>query len=282
MNPFASSVMVGFVVALGGPVVAQALPDAAMSCAGPKVQGGFLICSLPADASTYTLVSSTGMKVEISGEHPALIPFGRNADLQVSLTVEGQPDIPPTRFTLEAGAWAIERIDGLPPSKVTPRTPEQQQKVAADWTKKQTAWSHRAPASWFADGFVEPVVASRTSGVYGSQRILNGTPRNPHLGLDFAAPTGTKIIAPATAKVVLAEPDMYFEGGLLVLDHGAGVMSVMLHLSRIDVRVGEQVEQGQTIGAVGMTGRATGPHLHWGIKVRDTYINPRLVLDFSN
>lgn len=265
---------------------ANASEPVVLSCNGPLVQGGFVICSLPYNAGTYRLTASTGKSATVSFEHPAMIPFSRNSPLQITLEAKGssadwQPLIKPVNLQISAGDWAIERIDGLPPGKVTPRTLEQQRKVETDWIKKQAAWEHRARASWFADGFIKPVKASRTSGVFGSQRILNGKPKNPHLGHDFAAPEGTAIVAPARAIVVLAEPDMYFEGGLLILDHGAGVMSVMLHLSRLDVKIGDQVKQGEQVGAVGMTGRATGPHLHWGIKVRGTYINPKLALEYG-
>ena len=257
-----------------------------MSCGGELVQGGFVICSLPKTASgNYQINYGNGKTTDISSAHPALIPFSRNSALHIELAVIGastdQQEIQPTHLQLTKGTWAIERIDGLPPGKITPRTLEQQRKVEADWIKKQAAWKHRANASWYANGFVKPVEKSRISGVYGSQRILNGQPKNPHLGFDFAAPKGTKIHAPANAIVVLADPDMYFEGGLLILDHGDGVMSVMLHLSRLDVKAGDVVNQGEVIGAVGATGRSTGPHLHWGIKVRGTYINPKLLLDYQ-
>ncbi len=275
-----------FAVFAAQPAMGEDRAPASMSCTGPLLQGGFLICALSADAGVYQLETSDGKQAKLSFDHPAFLPFSRNSPLDITIQAKGlsrhwQPTIEAQQFTLQAGNWAIERIDGLPPGKVTPRTLEQQQKVEADWKKKQTAWAHRTAASWYAGGFTKPVEVSRTSGVYGSQRILNGKPKNPHLGMDFAAPKGTDILAPAAAEVVLAEPDMYFEGGLLVLDHGAGVMSVMLHMSKLDVKLGDWVGQGQKVGEVGMTGRATGPHLHWGIKVRGTYINPKLALEYT-
>ncbi|PHR57357.1 MAG: peptidase M23 [Robiginitomaculum sp.] len=271
---------------MANPATGEDRGPAGMSCAGPLFQGGFVICALSADTGAYQLETSDGKQAKLSFGHPALLPFSRNSPLDIIVQAKGlsqhwQPELETQRFTLQAGDWAIERIDGLPPGKVTPRTLEQQQKVEADWKKKQIAWAHRTAASWYAGGFTKPVSNSRTSGVYGSQRILNGKPKNPHLGMDFAAPKGTDILSPAQAEVVLAEPDMYFEGGLLVLDHGAGVMSVMLHMSKLDVKLGEQVKQGQKVGEVGMTGRATGPHLHWGIKVRGTYISPALALAYT-
>ncbi|MBL4616826.1 MAG: M23 family metallopeptidase [Robiginitomaculum sp.] len=275
-----------FLMLLSAPAFGSDRQILEMSCEGELVQGGFVICSLPKTTfGNYQIKYGNDKTTGISAAHPALIPFSRNSALHVELTVIGnssdQQQIKPVSLQLGKGTWAIERIDGLPPGKVTPRTLEQQRKVEADWIKKQAAWKHRANASWYANGFSKPVAKSRISGVYGSQRILNGQPKNPHLGYDFAAPKGTIIHAPANAMVVLADPDMYFEGGLLILDHGDGVMSVMLHLSRLDVKAGDKVNQGEAIGAVGATGRATGPHLHWGIKVRGTYINPKLLLDYQ-
>ncbi len=258
-----------------------------LSCQGPLVQGGFVICFLPLGHGVYQLDLSNGTMVTVSSKQPTLIPFARNSPLDITISAKGrsrhwQASVNPVQLHLQRGNWAIERIDGLPPGKVTPRTLAAQKKIAADWKKKQSAWGHRAAAHWYAGGFTAPVQNARISGEYGSQRILNGTPKNPHLGMDFAIATGTDVLAPANAIVVLAEPDMYFEGGLLVLDHGDGVVSVMMHLSRLDVGVGEQIAQGDVIGAVGMTGRATGPHLHWGIKVRGTYINPALALTYRS
>ena len=122
-------------------------------------------------------------------------------------------------------------------------------------------------------------MSGRISGVFGSQRILNGEPKTPHSGMDIAAPTGTPIRAPAPGIVRLAESDMYFEGGLVLLDHGHWLESAFLHMSRIDVEPGQRVEKGDIIGAVGATGRVTGPHLHWSLKWAGRLVDPQLTLD---
>jgi murein DD-endopeptidase MepM/ murein hydrolase activator NlpD len=113
------------------------------------------------------------------------------------------------------------------------------------------------------------------SGVYGSQRILNGQPRRPHFGVDVAAPTGTEVVAPAAGVVRMAHPDMYFSGGTLILDHGYGVTSSFLHLSKIHVKPGEAVEQGQKIADIGATGRVTGPHLDWRMNWHKVRVDPQ-------
>lgn len=118
----------------------------------------------------------------------------------------------------------------------------------------------------------------RLSGFYGSQRVLNGDPKRPHYGVDVAAPTGTEVVAPADGVVRLAHPDLFFSGGTIIIDHGFGVNSTFLHLSSVDVEVGEPVKQGDFIGRIGATGRATGPHLDWRINWLNHRLDPQLLV----
>ena len=172
--------------------------------------------------------------------------------------------------------WPIERINGVPPSTVNPppaiaaRIKREQAGVVAVRTRDDA----RAD---FAQGFIWPV-QGRISGRFGNQRVYNGTPKSAHSGMDIAAATGTPVKAPAAGLVTFAATDLYLTGGTLVIDHGHGISSNFLHLSRIDVAVGDRVEQGQAVAAVGATGRATGPHLHWGMNWFDVRIDPLLVL----
>jgi murein DD-endopeptidase MepM/ murein hydrolase activator NlpD len=128
-------------------------------------------------------------------------------------------------------------------------------------------------ADWFAKKFDWPA-RGIVSGVFGSRRILNGKPMDPHFGVDIAAPAGTPIAAPAPARVALAGPDFYLEGGLTILDHGHGVTTCYLHQRKQLVKEGDTVARGQVIGEVGMTGRATGPHLHWGMNWFQMRLDP--------
>ena len=131
------------------------------------------------------------------------------------------------------------------------------------------------------DGFTEQMIwpaRGRTSGVFGSQRILNGEPRAPHRGVDIAAPAGAPVGAAASGVVSLAESDMYFTGGTVMLDHGHGVHSIYAHLDQVRVTVGQRLRQGQVLGTVGATGRATGPHLHWGVYWFDRTVDPALLV----
>ena len=172
--------------------------------------------------------------------------------------------------------WKIEKIEGVPESTVNPppeiaaRIEREQAMVAAARTRDDDRDDYAADFAWPVQG--------RVSGVYGSQRVYNGTPKSPHSGLDVAAKQGTPVLAPAAGIVTLAEPDLYLTGGTVLLDHGHGVSSNFLHFSRIDVKVGQRVRQGEVLGLVGMTGRATGPHMHWGMNWFGVRVDPQLLL----
>lgn len=172
--------------------------------------------------------------------------------------------------------WRIERVDGVPQQTVTP-DPAIAARIAREQAEVVAARGRDDARSDFAAGFQWPL-RGRISGVYGSQRIYNGTPRSPHSGLDVAAPTGTPLRAPAAGLVTFAKPDLYLTGGTVLIDHGHGVSSNFLHLSRIDVKVGDRIEAGQVIGAVGATGRATGPHMHWGMNWFEVRVDPQPLL----
>ena len=134
-----------------------------------------------------------------------------------------------------------------------------------------------SPTVYFRGTWLRPS-NGRVTGVYGSQRILNGKPRRPHFGIDFAAPSGAPVVAPMGGKIVLAHKDMYYSGGTIILDHGHGLTSAFLHLSVLSVKVGQVVSRGQKIGAIGATGRATGPHLDWRINWFEQRVDPAYLL----
>ena len=240
---------------------------------GPRVQGGLLRGQV-APGSTVEL---GGVPVRVSRDGWFLIGFGRDAPPEAELSV-AFPDGRRERRVLkvEPREYRIQRIDGLPPGKVTPRSEEDLARIRAEVRMVRKARSIDDPHTDFLDGFRWPV-KGRISGVYGSQRILNGEPRRPHYGIDIAAPTGTKVLAPAGGVVTLAHPDMFFSGGTLIVDHGHGLSSAFLHLSRILVEVGERVAQGQPVAEVGSTGRSTGPHLDWRMNLFDRRIDPSLL-----
>jgi murein DD-endopeptidase MepM/ murein hydrolase activator NlpD len=181
-------------------------------------------------------------------------------------TVERRDIVPVVR------QYDIQRIDGLkedyvsPPPDIVARIANENKKVYAVRDIASAGNDFAAPFDWPVAGIV--------SGVFGSQRILNGEPRAPHFGVDIAAPEGTPIHAPAGATVTLAEPDFYLTGGTTVLDHGHGVSTTYQHQSALDVVVGQRVERGTVIGLVGKKGRATGPHLHWALNWFQVRLDP--------
>ena len=172
--------------------------------------------------------------------------------------------------------FAIEQVNGLPESTVNP---DQQlaQRIAREQVLVAEARVRDDARQDYRFGFIWPN-KGRISGVYGSQRILNGTPKNPHYGVDIAVGTGTPIHAPAGGIISFVGEDLVLTGGTVLIDHGHGLSSVFVHMSRIDVKPEQRIEQGQVIGAVGATGRATGPHLHWGMNWFDTRLDPQLVV----
>jgi murein DD-endopeptidase MepM/ murein hydrolase activator NlpD len=170
--------------------------------------------------------------------------------------------------------WPVERVEGVPEKTVNP-PPEIAARIAREQAAVAKVRERNEARSDFAQGFVWPL-QGRVSGRFGRQRVYNGTPAAPHSGTDVAAPKGTPLRAPAAGLVTFADPSLYLTGGTLVIDHGQGVSSTFLHLSAIEVKVGERVEQGQELGKVGATGRATGPHMHWGLNWFDVRLDPEL------
>ncbi|HLR87176.1 MAG TPA: M23 family metallopeptidase [Wenzhouxiangella sp.] len=243
---------------------------------GTATQGGLLVARVPAGSSAT--VDGEAVQLTDDGRFLIAIARDRTDPVRIGVTLpDGQKadhDVVP-----EKREFDIQRIDGLPQDRVTP--PEHVlERIRNDNELTRQARKRRDARTDWAEGFSWPLTG-RITGVYGSQRILNGEPRNPHWGLDIAAPTGTKVKAPAPGIVTLAHSDMYFSGGTLFIDHGHGLVSAFLHLSALDVEVGDAVERGQTVARVGATGRATGPHLDWRVNLGSTRIDPALLVDWE-
>jgi murein DD-endopeptidase MepM/ murein hydrolase activator NlpD len=178
--------------------------------------------------------------------------------------------------------WKTQRIDGLPKRQVNP-SPEALIRIKKDNQRVREirqAGVHPVPL-FLRGGFITPVAGTIT-GVYGSQRILNGQPRSPHRGVDIAAARGTPVVSPANGIIRLAAKDMYLMGNTLMIDHGLGVVSIFIHLDSINAGEGERIAQGDIVARVGKTGRTTGPHLHWGISVGSISIDPARLLNKEN
>ena len=173
-------------------------------------------------------------------------------------------------------SYAIQRVNGVPQETVEP-APEDLARIARDQQLVNNARKVTSNETGFLNGFVAPIEGPVT-GVYGSQRVYNGIPKSPHYGVDYAAPKGAIVRAPASGVVRLAHKDLFYSGGTLIIDHGHNLTSSFLHLSDILVSAGMHVERGDIIAKVGATGRATGPHLDWRMNWRDVRVDPQLVL----
>jgi murein DD-endopeptidase MepM/ murein hydrolase activator NlpD len=249
-------------------------PAEPVELSGPLTQGGTVFGRVE-PASRVTL---DGKPVRVSEDGRFVIGFGREAPPQAILEIR-RPSGVVTRRPLNVAPrqYDIQRVDGLPQNLVTP-DPEEEARIAREQAEVLEARKLDLDRPLFESGFIWPA-AGPVSGVYGSQRILNGVPRAPHYGVDLAAPEGAPVRAPADGLVTFADPDLLLTGGTLVIDHGHGLSSTFIHLSRIDVELGEEVRQGEPIGAVGATGRATGPHLHWGMNWFDVRLDPQLLVE---
>ncbi len=220
-------------------------------------------------------LNDTPLEVDDKGRF--VFGFGRDARLSQTLVIQrpGQSKSH-HQLTLQKREYQVQRIDGLPAKMVTPpqavleRIRNEGVKVAQARKRLDKRAAVFSSFIWPAEG---PI-----SGVYGSQRILNGKPKRPHYGVDVAGPVGTPIVAPADGVVTLAEPDLYYSGGTLIIDHGFGVSSTFLHLSALHVTVGAEVKQGQRVADMGATGRVTGAHLDWRMNWLNTRVDPALLV----
>jgi len=245
----------------------------AIDLKGHLQPGGFAVGQVEPGATV--LLGDAPVMVGADGTF--VIGFGRDQGADAQLTViHGDGKVEQQAVAVTPRTYEIQRIDKLDQNMVTP-DPATEARIKSDQAKVKAARATPSDRRDFLGPFIWPAKGP-ISGVYGSQRILNGTPKAPHFGTDIAAPEGSPIVAPAAGVVRFAETDLYLTGGTVIIDHGFGIYSSYLHMSRVDVKPGQEVAQGQAIGAVGKTGRATGPHLHWGLNWNETRLDPALLV----
>ncbi len=254
-------------------LLAAAPALAGLALQGEPKQGGLVLGS----AEPGARVQLDGTAVRVSGEGRFLLGFGRDHGPVSRLEVT-YPDgrMETLRLDVAQREYQVQRIDGLPPRKVTPK-PEDLERIREDVARVRQARSRDDPRTDFLTGWDWPA-QGRISGVYGSQRVLNGEPRRPHFGIDIAAPVGTPVKAPADGVVTLAHPDMFYSGATLVIDHGHNLTSSFLHLDRILVEEGARVSRGDLVAEVGQSGRVTGPHLDWRMNLGGARLDPGLLV----
>ncbi len=240
---------------------------------GNFLQGHYIVGVT--DPSSEIIIDKKKVKVSKDG----YFVFGIDRDRKFDLTITQLKDGKEKKFIKKVlkRKYNIQRIDGLAESKVTP--PESvYQRIKEENNKIGKARAINSDLPFFKDQFIMPVDGI-ISGVYGSQRILNGKPRWPHYGIDIAAKKGTKIKSSGSGVVTMAEADLYYTGGTIIMDHGHGISTIYSHLETLNVQVGDEVLQGNIIGTVGSTGRSTGPHLDFRVNWFQTRLDPMSVLN---
>ena len=244
----------------------------AVTFEGKFDQGSFILGK--ADPGSEVFIDKK--KVKVTSEGYFVFGLSRDRKNDVVITINKKKIIK----KVFKRKYKIQRIDGLEEKKVTP--PEE----VYERIKRENKWIGEVRAidsdlTFFKNKFTTPVENAIITGVYGSQRILNGKPKWPHYGLDFAADEGTKIKAMLGGVVTLAETDLFYTGGTLIFDHGHGISTLYMHMEKILVKKGQKVKQGDIIGTVGSTGRATGAHLDVRLNWFQTRLDPATVLDIK-
>jgi murein DD-endopeptidase MepM/ murein hydrolase activator NlpD len=249
-----------------------AAPVQALELKGELVQGGF-VAGKVAPGSAVTL---NGRAVSVGPDGSFALGFPYDAPATAELSVRDKQGKSEQRtLSIASRQFQVQRIDGLPEAMVTP-PPEVLERIRQENERINAARKIVSLVAHFAQGFRWPATGP-ISGVFGSQRILNGKPRNVHYGVDVAAPKGTPIVAAAAGTVTLAG-DLYFSGNTVFVDHGLGVNTSYLHMDSISVKEGQAVKAGEALGTLGATGRATGPHLHWGLNWFEVRLDPALIV----
>jgi murein DD-endopeptidase MepM/ murein hydrolase activator NlpD len=243
---------------------------------GKFIQGSFILGKTEPGFDVFI----DKKKVKVTSDGFFVFGLGRNRKYDVVITLNKDGNKQKIVKKVQKRKYNIQRIDGLEEKKVTP--PEE----VYERIKRENKWIGEARAidsnlTFFTKKFTAPVENAIISGIYGSQRILNGKPKWPHYGLDFAADEGTKIKAMLDGTVTLAEPDLFYTGGTLIFDHGHGISTLYMHMKKILAKKGQKVKQGDVIGTVGSTGRATGAHLDVRLNWFQTRLDPATVLDIK-
>jgi murein DD-endopeptidase MepM/ murein hydrolase activator NlpD len=244
--------------------------------AGEIKQGGLII----GKTEPLSKVMLNGDLLPISKTGDYVFGFGRDDEKTYTLKIIFPNGKTQQRtITPKKRQYNIQRIEGIAKSIMQPN-PKSVARAKKDNSQIKAARKITSTLTAFSQGFIAPI-KGKITGVYGSQRVYNGVPKRPHFGLDYAGKTGDPVKAPAAGKVLLFVPDMFYSGGTMIIDHGQGITSTFLHLSKSYVKTGDYVEQGDVVAAVGKSGRATGPHLDWRINWLNVRLDPALVLNID-
>ncbi len=241
---------------------------------GKFIQGSFILGKTKPGSEVFI----DKKKVKVTSDGFFVFGLGRDIKYDVVITLDKDGNKQEIVKKVQKRKYNIQKIDGLEEKKVTP--PEE----VYERIKRENKWISNARSiesdlTFFTKKFIIPIENAIITGVYGSQRILNGKPKWPHYGLDFAADEGAKIKAMLDGTVTLVEPDLFYTGGTIIFDHGHGISTLYMHMEKVLVKKGQKVKQGDIIGTVGSTGRATGAHLDVRLNWFDVRLDPATVLD---
>ena len=246
----------------------------ALSFNGKFIQGHFIVGKTQPETEIW--IDNKKVKVSKDG----FFAFGIGRDRKYDIVITSIKNGKKNRIIkkIQKRKYKIQRIDGLPEKKVTPPK-EVYERIKKENKIISDARSVNSNLTFFKNKFIKPLENSIVTGVYGSQRILNGKPKWPHYGIDIAAKKGTKIKSSGSGIVTMAEDDLYYTGGTIIMDHGHGISTIYSHLEKVMVNVGDEIKQGEVIGTVGSTGRSTGPHLDFRVNWFQTRLDPMTILN---
>ena len=237
-------------------------------------QGSFILGKTDPNSKVYI----DDRKVRVSNDGYFAFGLDRDRKNNVLIKITNKKETKLIEKKVFKRKYNIQRIDGLPPKQVTP-PPEVFERIKKDNILIGKARAIDSKLVFFKDKFIYPIDKYIITGVYGSQRILNGKPRRPHYGIDFHAPEGTTVKSMMDGVVTLVENDMYFTGGTIIFDHGHGISTLYMHMKDINVKKGQKVKKGEIVGTLGQSGRATGPHLDIRLNWFEIKLDPATILN---
>lgn len=254
-------------------VASASFSTMALELKGHLTQGGLVTGKLENAKS----VSLDGKSLKLSPKGDFVFGFGRDAETTHTLKwVDNTGKSHSQPLAITKREYEIDKITGVAKKYVSPAK-EVSARISREAVAVRKAREVDSDLLYFLDPVLKPA-EGRISGVYGSQRYFNGEPRRPHFGLDIANKTGSPVYAPISGTVVFSEPDLYYSGGTLIIDHGHGITSTYIHLSKLDVKVGDKIKQGNKVAEIGATGRVTGPHLDWRFNWKGERLDPALLM----
>lgn len=261
-------------ILLSLPLFFAAALSSALEINTPWIQGGLII----GQTQSNHKIRFFKRDVRVNKDGFFVLGLGRDVGPKVTLIEVLPSGLEKTySFNVKQREYKEQRIEGVP--KRTVQVPEEAlTRIRQEGRLTRAARKVNSARQDFLDTFIWPAKGI-ISGVYGSRRVYNGEPRRPHYGVDIAAPQGSPVVAPSAGKVILVHDDMYFSGGTLIVDHGHGISSTFIHLHKVLVKEGDEVQQGQLIAEIGSTGRATGPHLDWRMNWFGQRLDPQLLFD---